>query len=95
MSYGPNGRSNLEARMLALQALTTIAQPGNPTCHYIFMTALVDSGHVSPEELFLQQLPHHRSTLHIRAFGREPNALPILGNYLMPKKFWLPKTDSN
>ena len=58
------------------------------------MTALVDSGHVSPEELLLQQLPHHRSTLHIRAFGREPNALPILCYHLMPKKLWLPFVDT-
>ena len=31
---------------VVLQALTTVPQPGNLTSHYIFMTALFNSGHL-------------------------------------------------
>jgi hypothetical protein len=42
--YGPNARSSLEARMLALQPLAAMPQPENPN---VFVTALANSGQLA------------------------------------------------
>jgi len=50
--YEPNARPSLDARILALQPLAAIPQPGNPNVVLrIFMTAFVDSGHL-PQKNF-------------------------------------------
>jgi hypothetical protein len=63
--------------MLALQPLTTIPEPEIQTWYYIFMTALADSGHVPQNNFPFNNFRSTDFTLHIQAFGREPNALPL------------------
>jgi len=48
-----------------LRPLTTMPQPGNPNVVLHFYDIACWLWTRSPEELSLQQLPHHRFTLHI------------------------------
>ncbi len=54
--------------------------PEIQTCYYHFMTALVDSGHVSRKNLPFDNFCTTDLRLTSQAFGREPNALPKLCN---------------
>jgi hypothetical protein len=60
--------------MLALQPLTTTSQPGNPSVYYIFMTALVGSGHVRQKNSPFNNFRTTDLRSVSQAFGCEPNA---------------------
>ena len=58
--------------------------------YYIFMTAPVDFGPVVENGFPLNNFRTTIFSLHARAFGNEPNALPKLGNCLRTKNFGSP-----
>src|SRR5216683_2668955 len=64
--------------------------PEIQTWYYHFMTALVDSGHVSRKNLPFDNLCTTDLRLTSQAFGREPNALPKLCNLLRSKSLGSP-----
>src|SRR5258706_3163107 len=67
--------------MLALQPTTNDpAAPKSKRGTTIFMTALVDSGHLSRKNLPFNNFCTTDLRLTSQAFGREPNALPELCN---------------
>jgi hypothetical protein len=71
--------------MRALQPLKRSCHPEMQTWYYIFMTGLLDSGHVPQKNFPLNKFRELNRQYMLKHFAREPNALPKLCNYLMPK----------
>jgi hypothetical protein len=71
----------LKPEFLALQPLAaTIRSPEIQTWYYIFMTALVGSGHVHQKNFPFNNFHTAHLRLESQAFGRKPNALSTLCN---------------